>query len=138
MSFIPWKEEYELGITEIDEQHQKMLAIINKLHDILGRRALGDQLHIDTIIKEMADYAIYHFQTEEKYFDIFGYEQAKEHIAIHNQYWNKVAEWQERYNINKDKAVFYEIFEYLQNWWIWHICHTDRDYVPFFKANGLK
>lgn len=138
MSFIPWESEYELGIAEIDEQHQKMLAIINKLHDILGSGALEDQLHIDTIIKEMADYAIYHFQIEEKYFNLFGYEQAEGHIAIHNQYWNKVAEWQERYNVNKDKAVFYEIFDYLQNWWIWHICHTDRDYVPFLKANGLK
>ena len=27
MELIPWKEEFALGISEIDEQHKKILAI---------------------------------------------------------------------------------------------------------------
>jgi hemerythrin len=137
MSFISWKEEYELGISEIDEQHKKMLGIINELHDLMGQEEKADQGQIDKIIKEMADYAMYHFKTEEKYFNIFSYEDTESHMTIHNQYVQKVNEWQDKYNAEKDPAIFFEIFNYLQDWWIWHICHTDRDYVSFFKANGI-
>jgi hemerythrin len=137
MSFISWKEEYELGISEIDEQHKKMLGIINELHDLMGQEEKADQSQIDKIIKEMADYAMYHFKTEEKYFNLFSYEDTETHMTIHSQYAQKVSEWQSRYDAEKDQAIFFEIFNYLQDWWIWHICHTDRDYVSFFKANGL-
>ena len=138
MSFISWKEEYELGISEIDEQHKKMLSIINDLHDLMGLEEKAEQDNIDKIIKEMEDYAIYHFKTEEKYFQLFDYENNESHTAIHNQYVEKVNNWRERYDDGKDPAIFFEIFNYLQDWWIWHICHTDRDYVPFMRANGVE
>lgn len=138
MPLIPWKSEYALGVNEIDEQHQKMLGIINKLFDLFTDKKHEDQNEVDQIIKEMADYAIYHFETEEKYFKLFAYEKSAEHIEIHNQYRTKIAEWQERYATNKDKLIFFEISEFLQNWWTWHINNTDRDYVPFMKANGVK
>lgn len=138
MSFITWKEEYALGINEIDTQHQKMLGIINELHDLMGEEAKADQTKIDKIIQEMADYAIYHFGTEEKYFRLFSYENTESHTAIHNQYVDKVNEWRARYDESKDPAIFFEIFSYLQDWWIWHICNTDREYVSFMRANGIQ
>jgi hemerythrin-like metal-binding protein len=138
MSLIPWKSEFELGIEEIDEQHKKVLAIINKLYDLFNEKKLDDQVAIDSIIKELADYAIYHFQTEENYFKIYGYEQAQGHIEVHNQYRAKIEDWRKRYDENKDPAIFFEISNFLQDWWTWHINNTDRAYVPFMKANGVK
>lgn len=138
MSFISWKEEYELGISEIDEQHKKMLGIINELHDLMGEEKEAEQDKIDKIIKEMADYAIYHFKTEEKYFQLFSYEETESHTAIHNQYVDKVNDWRARYDAEKDPTIFFEIFSYLQDWWIWHICNTDRDYMSFMRANGVE
>ena len=137
MALIEWKSEFALGVNEIDEQHQKMLSIINKLYDLFADKKHEDQGEIDKIIKEMADYAVYHFETEEKYFQLFAYEKRDEHIEIHNQYRTKIENWRERYSANKDKAIFFEISEFLQNWWTWHINNTDRDYVPFMKANGV-
>ena len=138
MSLIPWREEYALGISEIDEQHQKILAIINKLSDLFNEKRHKDQAEIDQVIQELSDYAIYHFQTEEKYFQLFNYEKAKEHISVHDLYRTKVDEWRKRYNIDQDEKVFFEISNFLQEWWIWHINNTDRAYVPFMKANGVK
>jgi len=137
MSLIPWNDSFALGIDEIDEQHQKMLAIINKLFDLFEDKKHEDQAEIDRIIKEMADYAVYHFQTEEKYFQLYGYKKALPHIQIHNQYRAKVEDWRRRYDTDKDKTIFFEISSFLQDWWTWHINNTDREYVPFLKANGL-
>jgi len=137
MPLIPWTDEFALGIEEIDEQHKKMLAIINKLFDLFTENKDGDQKEIDKIIKEMADYAVYHFETEEKYFDLYGYEKTKEHVGIHDQYRAKIEDWQKRYGENHDREIFFEISEFLNNWWTWHINNTDREYVPFMKANDI-
>lgn len=138
MSFIPWEEKYALGISEIDEQHQKMLTIINKLYEIFEDKKNNDPLEIDKVISEVVDYAIYHFQTEERYFELFGYEKSKEHIAIHNQYRERMAEWQKRYNESRDGKIFFEVSNFLHDWWVWHINNTDREYVSLFKENGLE
>jgi len=138
MSLIAWKDEFSLGINEIDEQHKKMLSIINKLYNLFEEKKHEDQIEIEKVIKEMADYAIYHFETEEKYFQLFGYEKREEHEEIHNQYRQKIDAWKLRYEENKDKSVFFEISTFLHDWWIWHINNTDREYVPFMRANGVE
>jgi hemerythrin-like metal-binding protein len=138
MPLIPWEDKYSLGIKEIDEQHQKMLAIINKLYDLFENKKQEDQAEINRVIKEMADYALYHFATEENYFRLYGYEKAASHIQIHDQYRKKIEEWEKHYADHQDKAIFFEISDFLQKWWDWHINNTDREYVPFMKANGVK
>lgn len=137
MALIPWESKFELGISEIDEQHKMMLSIINKLYDLFESKKYEDQAEIDKVIKEMADYALYHFATEEKYFNLFDYENKEAHIKIHDQYRTKIEEWQQRYNQEKDNKIFYEISNFLHDWWTWHINNTDRDYVPFMKANKV-
>lgn len=114
-----------------------MLSIINKLYDLFEGLKNNDQTEIDKVIKEMADYAIYHFATEEKYFAMFGYEKADEHIQIHNQYRAKIDDWRKKYEETRDGKIFFEISNFLHDWWIWHINNTDRDYVPFMKANKI-
>ncbi|MCX6795833.1 MAG: bacteriohemerythrin [Candidatus Falkowbacteria bacterium] len=137
MSLIPWQESYSLGISEIDSQHQKMLGIINHLADLFENDKHHNEAEIEQAIIELTEYAIYHFQTEEKYFATFNYDKAKEHIEVHDQYREKVEEWRKRYNESKDPKIFFEISEFLQNWWIWHINNTDRAYAPLFREHGV-
>ncbi|MDD3285030.1 MAG: bacteriohemerythrin [Patescibacteria group bacterium] len=138
MPLIEWKDEFKLGISEIDAQHQRILALINELYAMVDEKKYTENNQMDHVIQELADYAIYHFSTEEKYFQLFGYEKKDEHIKIHEQYKAKIEEWRQRYNQDKNPAIFFEISEFLQNWWTWHINNTDRAYVPFLQANGVK
>lgn len=127
-----------MGISEIDEQHKKILAIINNLSEIFQEKKHHEQGVIDQIIQELNDYANYHFQTEEKYFDLFNYQDAEAHIKIHNQYREKISEWRQQYEKENDPKIFFDVSEFLKNWWVWHINNTDRAYVPLLKENGLK
>src|SRR5680860_388270 len=138
MNLIPWEDKYSIGIVEIDDQHKKMLSIINRLHNLLEEKKNDSPNEIEAIIQEMVDYAIYHFQTEEKYFKLFSYEKSEEHIGIHNQYKAKIEDWHKRYSETKDGAIFFEISTYLHDWWTWHINNSDRDYAPLLIENGVK
>lgn len=107
------------------------------MYDLFDNKKFKEQAEIDEIIKELADYAVYHFEVEEKYFKLFGYEKTSEHIEVHNQYRTKIEDWRKRYNESKDEKIFFEISTFLHDWWVWHINNTDREYVPFLKANGV-
>jgi len=137
MDLIPWEDGFSIDIAGIDEQHKKMLSIINKLNSLFREKKTDSLEEIAAVIQEMIEYAFYHFQTEEKYFELFSYEKSKEHIEIHNQYRAKIEDWYKRYSETRDGAVFFEISSYLHDWWTLHINHTDRDYAPFLKEHGV-
>lgn len=131
--FIKWSENYSVGLNEIDEQHKKLLAIINKLYaaftDRVEDKVLGE------ILDEMADYTEYHFKTEERYFIRFNYSGIKEHLEKHKIYVDKIKGFKE--DFEKNRKITYSVINFLSKWIVDHIQGTDRDYVPLFKQNGV-
>lgn len=136
MAPITWQKEYELGIEEIDNQHKKIVEIINRLLPMSLK--LTDEEALKIILKELTDYADYHFGTEEKYFKLFNYPGAAGHIEIHNQYRHRIEEYKKEFAAAKTEEVFFNLNNLLKDWWISHINGVDREYVPLFKKNGLK
>jgi hemerythrin-like metal-binding protein len=134
MSLIPWDKKFKLGIKEIDDQHRQLLGIINRLYDLFKNDKHEDLEGLGQIIKEITDYSVYHFRTEEKYFKRFNYAKAAEHIKMHDQYLAKIEEWHRRYHTERDSVIFFEISNFLHKWWTYHINNADRDYVPFLEA----
>lgn len=62
LEVFPWNKNFETGIEIIDEQHQKLISLLNELAGALVR---GDQLEINYFFDALAKYAEFHFQTEE-------------------------------------------------------------------------
>ena len=69
MALMKWDESFSVGVKEIDAQHQKLVAMINELHAAMKEGKVHDVL--GEIISGMAKYTIFHFETEEKYFEEF-------------------------------------------------------------------
>ena len=62
-----WKEDFSVNIKTIDEQHQELFRIGNSLYNIISIKGGIDRYdEIMKILYEMRDYAIYHFDYEEK------------------------------------------------------------------------
>src|SRR5690554_5583061 len=60
---FPWNNQFETGIEQIDEQHRKLVAILNRLAWHLS--AEDDELQASDVLDELLDYADYHFRSEE-------------------------------------------------------------------------
>ena len=63
IDIFPWDDHFNTGLPEIDAQHRRLVALLNQLashtafaNDLSG---LGD------IFDQLADYTVYHFETEE-------------------------------------------------------------------------
>lgn len=124
----------------IDEQHKKYFSIVNRIFDQLDssssdRQVLGD------IVKELVDYAFYHFGTEEKYFNEFDYPGIKFHMKQHEIYRAKMKEFLAKMQDVKDEGIsilFGEIATFATEWFADHILVQDKKFTKCFNEHGLE
>lgn len=136
MAFINWVPDYSVGVSELDHQHQKLMEIINRLFELYQEKKFSTT-EVEPIFKELFDYADYHFGTEERYFQLYNYPHKDEHIDTHNVYRERIKAMKEKYDQSHEGEILFEIANFLNDWWIWHINHIDKEYTKYFNANGL-
>ena len=78
-----------------------------------------------------------HFETEERYFDQFGYPGADSHKKEHSDFAGKVSEFKGGFEKGK-LGLSIEVMNFLSDWLQHHIKSVDKKYGPFFNAKGLK
>ncbi len=89
MPILNWTPEFSVGVNEFDEQHQQLMAIMNKLFTLYTEKKFSST-DVGPIFKELNDYADMHFSTEEHYFDVYNYPKKAEHTAMHDAHRRKV------------------------------------------------
>jgi hemerythrin-like metal-binding protein len=132
--YFKWEPEYVFGIKEIDDQHKYFVGLLDKMYEAIlnnhSREELGEML------VSLINYAVKHFDTEEKYFDEFNYDGAAEHKLKHEELKNKVLDFQKKFLENKVDISF-DLINFLEDWLVDHLCNLDKKYVECFHKNGL-
>ncbi len=132
---IKWDDKYNVGVSIIDEEHKKLIGIINKV--IVAKQHNNNPEEISGILNEMAKHAQRLFKTEESYMIKFNYPEYQYHKEEHLDFSTKARTYQNRV-INGDYHIANEILEYLKRWLANHIQKTDKKYTNYFNKNGLK
>ncbi len=122
---FPWNKNLEVGIQEIDEQHQQIVVLLNKLANLLTHEKL---FHVEDAFTELAQYADFHFKCEEKIWEkyIKNDDLISSHKESHDSFLPKVLEMKER---DKDKPyneVIENILLFLIRWLAFHIVDEDK------------
>jgi len=130
MPLIEWTQKLSVNFEEIDNQHKKLIQLINKLHDAM-KKGKGSSI-LDDVLKEMTDYAKYHFGTEEKFMEQFKFPELKEHKEQHHDFINKVGEFTEEMKDSKI-GMSLKVMHFLADWLKTHIINEDHKYVPYLK-----
>jgi hemerythrin-like metal-binding protein len=131
---VDWSENYSVGISEIDEQHKKLVDIINDLFDAFLKQE--SQKIIGKIIEDLVEYTIYHFKSEEQFFEKHHYSGTEAHIAEHDAFTEQIRKFSEEFNAGK-VTVSDEVMTYLKEWLIKHIIGSDKRYSYDFKRRGI-
>jgi len=126
IEIFPWNENFATGIVVIDEQHRKLIGLLNVLVSHLTFQSEAPE--VDRIIKELKDYAAVHFATEEaiwhEHFQGDPWEMW--HRRAHVDFVDQVI----RLNAEKSSKPLDEVIEgivtFLTHWLALHIIESDK------------
>lgn len=124
---IQWKDDYRIGIQQIDEQHEKLFEIANRAYDILTKQIVVNKYDkVIDVIEELREYTSYHFKTEEDYMLKIGYKRFLSQKVAHDEFIKKIYEVKlDNISDNEDKYLL-DILEFVVNWISEHIIGADK------------
>lgn len=80
-----WKEEYEIGVAEIDRAHKQLFSIVNRIiNNFMDMDFERNKMTCMEAIKYLKSYTIKHFAEEEAYQRSINYGGYKVHKKIHD------------------------------------------------------
>lgn len=127
---IKWSNEYLLGVEIIDEQHKELFRIAGDAYDLLKNEFYFDKYdRVVKLIEELKQYAVFHFETEEKYMLEIGYKKLFSHKIIHNDFVEKFNSIDlEKMDDNQEEYLT-SIIQFVVDWIEQHILKMDRQYL---------
>jgi hemerythrin len=135
MEKIIWNENFSVGVREMDEQHKRLIGIINEL--IETDNTTVDSETIFDILTKMTNYALSHFEEEEQYMIKYNYPDYSIHKDQHSKFKDQLITFCKDTKVHKE-SIPTEIFSYLKTWFTNHILETDMAYKPFFNEKWLR
>lgn len=135
MALVRWKEQYDVGIAIIDEQHKKLVDIINNLHEAMSS-GNGNTV-IAKIADELLQYTKYHFNAEENLLKKCNYSELEPHKVQHRKFEGEIQNFIDDIKEGR-KNLSITVMKFLMDWLLKHIGSTDKKYVPTIQAAGIK
>jgi hemerythrin-like metal-binding protein len=129
MQTFIWNQRFETGIAAVDEQHLRLVELINSMAKLVTE-GKDDDAAIDAILGELGEYASYHFDEEESLMEESGIDRRhfEHHQLQHSQFIDQVGQmWDSRDKQGKPEGKpAAAIGEYLSSWLSSHILEEDQ------------
>lgn len=89
MGLMQWRDEFKIGIAEVDHDHRELIGLINELHE---EAADGDTVEeVVAALGEISARIAAHFALEEKNMERLGYAAAAAHKSDHELLLDEIA-----------------------------------------------
>ncbi len=126
IDIFPWNENFNTGLAIIDDQHKMLIKLLNMLASHIAFKS--ELPEINRIFDELADYAIYHFETEEKIWHQYLNNDSLEgnHKASHQSFIDTVLQLRIDKNAKPLILLIEELLAFLTRWLATHILENDR------------
>jgi len=135
MPLMTWTDKLSVGVGVLDEDHKKLVGMLNELFDAMragqGRDSLG------RILNGLVQYTKFHFAREEKFFAQTGYPAAVPHKQEHDALTRQVLDVQQKYTAGASATLSLDVMHFLKDWLVNHIQGSDQKYRPHLNAKGI-
>ena len=135
MPLMTWTEKLSVGVAVLDEDHKKLVAMLNELYEAMqaghGKDSLG------RILDGLVKYTRFHFAREERFFTQTGYPAAAPHRQEHEALTRQVLDVQRKYAAGAVTTLSLDVMHFLKNWLVNHIQGSDQKYRPHLNEKGI-
>lgn len=134
MDSFRWDRHFVTGIEEVDEQHRRLVDIINQFGSLLSQHEV-DREDIETLFKQLSDYARYHFQEEETMMSEVGIDKRHfdYHVKAHHLFLQEVTFMHEHVTSDYLSSAN-KLLSFLIHWLAYHILGIDQNMARQVKA----
>jgi len=134
IDIFPWNENFNTGISIIDEQHQRLVQLLNQLAGHIANQSELPEL--DLIFDELTDYTVYHFETEEAFWHEYLPNDTMEarHKEVHNGFISTIHKLKAEEHTQPVENIVEETLSFLTRWLASHILETDRHMAMVVQA----
>jgi hemerythrin len=133
--FVVWDEAYSVGFEPIDNQHKKLVTMVNALFAGCKMGDVAADIVYMRTINEALEYAGTHFSDEEKYMSQVDYPKLNEHKKQHEEFVAEINKSIKSFGKRKEEPL--EMVKFLKNWLLNHIAVSDKQYAPYLaKLNS--
>jgi len=136
-----WKENYKLGVPQIDAQHKELFRRVESFFQVLRSKDSWDDKipQINETLEFMKRYVVEHFRDEEEYQRSIRYPGYEAHKQLHIGMVNYVQEVSRQYEQSNDNELLMQQFGgRLLAWLINHVAAEDQRIAEYAIKRGIK
>ena len=125
IEIFPWNQNFATGIAAIDEQHKRLIGLLNVL---VGHLAFQSEApEIEQVFNELKSYVAIHFASEEKIWHkhFKGDSWEEWHKDAHVDFVEKIQELRQGDGTKTTEQILEEIVSFLTHWLALHIIEGD-------------
>ncbi len=131
MEMPEWRDEYSVGIPEIDAQHKHLFSLAAAVADSV--RSKSGQTDLKAVVDELVCYANEHFAFEEIILEKIGYADLMYHQKMHEFMRTRIGLLTAQ--LNEGLLTEDELVEFMETWLTEHIIMEDMRYIAAVAAN---
>jgi hemerythrin-like metal-binding protein len=129
---VVWDDAYSVGYAVIDDQHKKLVAMINDLIQMDQDGTNAAKAVFAKAFSKVGEYTQTHFSEEEKILEKVDYPNLTEHKKQHVDFMAEV--WKEFQLFNEGSGSPVSLATLLKKWLLNHIAIIDKQYTPYLKS----
>ena len=133
MNFIEFTKNELIGVNSIDEQHQSMVLIVNKLYDKI---IASDKKMIHNYLYKFLEVVEVHFETEENMMKSTKYHGYISHKLEHDRFYRQILTSTDRFSKGLE-SIGTEQLKSIKRWLFNHIELNDKKCGEYFVENGI-
>ena len=133
---IKWKKEYSVGVSVLDEHHQKLFKILSDLHAALSKKE--GRVVIRDVLTVLLDYTQYHFTEEEKLMTKAACNGLIAHTEMHAAFAAELLEYKKKADAGMEEFITTTLMNRLNDWLINHIGRVDKLYAEAMYERGIR
>ncbi|VAX06087.1 hypothetical protein MNBD_GAMMA26-911 [hydrothermal vent metagenome] len=133
-SYVKWKDSYNVGVDLIDEDHMKLMNLINKLK--LACRYHTGECYEKQAMEELTEWTKTHFAREERLMQRHEYPGYADHKKLHDAMLTRVATSMKDYEERGHDALV-DVAPLVRDWLLTHIRDVDQLYAVYLRDKGL-
>jgi len=134
MDHFVWKDSFNIGVAEIDDQHRLFLDYVNDCYNAACRDS--NRAVTDATIYDLKVYAVTHFRFEEGLMKEKGYPGLEEQVQQHRYFESQVAEL-EKANAEGNNRNIESLMHFLRGWFLKHILEYDQKLAEFLVSHKV-